>query len=104
MAGDLLHLIRGAEKKAEEIVQEATVESKAVISSAKDSAKRLLQESSALKIDDDANLKSTIQDQINDQKEQLSSKFHANEEMIKENVASNRQEAIETVLKMVLES
>ena len=34
MAGDLLHLIRGAEKKAEEIVQKATSESKELLKQA----------------------------------------------------------------------
>ena len=41
MAGELLHLIRDAEKKAEKIEQEATVESKAVLTRAKETAKRL---------------------------------------------------------------
>ncbi|MHA1975945.1 MAG: hypothetical protein ACW98F_05135 [Candidatus Hodarchaeales archaeon] len=104
MAGDLLHLIRDAEKKAEEIIQEASVESKAVLTRARESAKQLLQESTTAKVDEDVNLQSTIQNQITDQKEQLLSKFQANEVKIKEIVASNKQEAIETVLKMVLES
>ncbi len=104
MAGELLHLIRDAEKKAEKIEQEATVESKAVLTRAKETAKRLLQDSTTTKQVDDANIQSEIQNQITDQKEQLTSKFQEKEEELKENAVKNRQEAVETVLKMVLES
>ena len=104
MAGELLHLIRDAEKKAEKIEQEATVESKAVLTRAKETAKRLFQDSTTTKQVDDANIQSEIQNQITDQKEQLTSKFQEKEEEIKENAVKNRQEAVETVLKMVLES
>ncbi len=104
MAGELLHLIRDAEKKAEKIEQEATVESKAVLTRAKETAKRLLQDSTTTKQMDDANIQSEIQNQITDQKEQLTSKFQEKEEDLKENAVKNRQEAVETVLKMVLES
>ncbi|PWI46662.1 hypothetical protein CEE45_15655 [Candidatus Heimdallarchaeota archaeon B3_Heim] len=104
MAGELLHLIRDAEKKAEKIEQEATVESKAVLIRAKETAKRLLQDSTTTKQVDDVNIQSEIQNQISDQKEQLTSKFREKEEDLKENAVKNRQEAVETVLKMVLES
>ncbi len=104
MAGDLLHLIRDAEKKAEEIVQEATTESKVVISRAKESAKQLLQESETTMKNIDENLQSVIHDQIADQKGKLMSDFHQKETDLKEKGANKKQEAIETVLKMVLES
>jgi vacuolar-type H+-ATPase subunit H len=104
MAGDLLHLIRDAERKAEEIIQEATTESKLVISHAKESAKQLLQESEATKKDFNENLQSVIQDQIADQKGRLMSDFHQKESDLKEKAANKKQDAIETVLKMILES
>ena len=104
MTSDLLHLIRDAEKKAEEIVQEATTESKVAISRAKESAKQLLQESETTMKNIDENLQSGIQDQIADQKGKLMSNFHQKETDLKEKVANKKQEAIETVLKMVLES
>ena len=104
MAGELLHLIRDAEKKAEKIEQEATVESKAVLTRAKETTKRLIQDSTTTKQVDDVNIQSEIQNQISDQKEQLTSKFREKEEDLKENAVKNRQEAVETVLKMVLES
>ncbi len=104
MAGDLLHLIRDAEKKAEVIVQEATVESKAVISRAKESAKRLLQESVVIKKSSEEDSQSAIQGKITGKKNELMTDFQAKESALKEKVVNNKQEAIETVLKLILDS
>jgi vacuolar-type H+-ATPase subunit H len=102
VAGDLLHLIRGAEKKAEEIVQKATSESKELIKQAKVSAGNLLEGIEKRKQVDENRGQSNTQDKINVQKEQLMTDFQAREENLRKQASEKQEKGIELVIKSIL--
>ena len=103
VAGDLLHLIRGAEKKAEEIVQKATDESKELIKQAKASAGNLLNEVEKKKLIDKNKGQLNIQDKINVQKKQLMTDFRTQEETLRKKASEKEEEAIALVVKSILD-
>jgi vacuolar-type H+-ATPase subunit H len=103
VAGDLLHLIRGAEKKAEEIVQKATDESKEIIKQAKVSAGNLLEEVEKKKQADEHKGQSNIQDKITVHKERLMTDFRTKEETLKKRASEKEEEGINLVIKSILD-
>ncbi len=102
MAGDLLHLIRDAERKAEKLEKDAEEESKALIDKARESAKEMLEQASRTKTDRSTKSKEKIQIEVERQKKEIIGSFKKKEEELKEKVSANRQKGIELILDSIL--
>jgi vacuolar-type H+-ATPase subunit H len=102
MAGNLLHLIRDAERKAEKLVQDAEQESKALISKARETAKVMIEETERKRTTGTEKNKGDIQNEVDKQKTELLQLYKNKEDAFKEKVATNRQKGIDYVVESIL--
>ena len=103
MAGNLLHLIRDAEKKAEDVIHNATNKSKEILKQAKESADDILKQVDKKKQLEASKGQSETQNQIDIQKEQLMAKVQTKEDTLRKIASKKKQDGIELVINSILD-
>lgn len=102
MSGDLLHLIRDAEKKAEKIINDATLEARKIIEEARSEAKQILRQASTGEIKEESKQLVKTREKYKAKILELEIEGEKQRNELKEKASKKKEEAIDYVTRAIL--
>ena len=103
MSGDLLHLIRDAEKKAEKIISDATLEAQRIIEEARSEAKQILLQAESKKADNNTDRLKRTREEYQAKIQELETQLKNQKAKSEKQASSNSEKAINFVVSSILE-
>ncbi len=103
MSGDLLHLIRDAEKKSEKIISDATLEAQRIIEEARSEAKKILTQAKSKKTDNNTDRLKITRKEYQAKIQELETQLKKQKAKSEKQASSNTEKAIDFVVSSILE-